>query len=34
VSFPVGEQPDDLILTVLETNICASLGYDEHQRVL
>ncbi len=33
VSFPAGEQPDDIILTAIETKICAGLGYGEHQRV-
>ncbi|MDD5494464.1 MAG: relaxase/mobilization nuclease domain-containing protein [Dehalococcoidia bacterium] len=33
VSFPVGEQPNDMILKKIETKICDGLGYGEHQRV-
>ncbi|TAL47133.1 MAG: conjugal transfer protein TraI [Methylovulum sp.] len=33
VSFPPGEQPDDVILKAIEAQLCEGLGYGEHQRV-
>lgn len=33
VSFPHGEQPNDVILKAIETQLCEGLGYGEHQRV-
>ena len=33
VSFPAGEQPDDVVLKEIEAKLCDGLGYGEHQRV-
>jgi hypothetical protein len=33
VSFPSGEQPNDVILKEIEAKICDGLGYADHQRV-
>lgn len=33
ISFPAGEQPDDVVLKEIEGKICQGLGFGEHQRV-
>lgn len=33
ISFPSGENPDDKTLKFIETQICQSLGFAEHQRI-
>jgi|CXWL01.1.fsa_nt_gi hypothetical protein len=33
VSFPAGEQPDDVILKQIEERLCEGLGFGEHQRI-
>lgn len=33
ISFPAGEHPSKEVLQKIEERICASLGYEEHQRV-
>jgi hypothetical protein len=33
ISFRAGEKPDEKILKIIESRVCASLGYGEHQRV-
>jgi Relaxase/Mobilisation nuclease domain len=33
VSFPPGEEPDEIVLKAIEGRLCDGLGYGEHQRV-